>query len=106
MNESYSYAFSFTSIRIQNWEAGKGGVQQGGIAAHSCLHEKRSKRRRPPVAPLHLRHTADDLSCSFSLCSIAFKALIPHTLNSHLRTSTFLCGLCVRFADRTRALER
>lgn len=42
MNESYSYAFSFTSIRIHNWEEGegdrRGGVEQEGMAAHSCLH--------------------------------------------------------------------
>lgn len=29
MNESYSYAFSFTSIRIHNWEAGEGDRREG-----------------------------------------------------------------------------
>lgn len=100
MNESYSYAFSFTSIRIHNWEAGDG---REGFGTEKWRHtpaciKNAPNKEGPPVAPLHLHHTANDLACSFPLFSVASEQFLFHFFHA-LSTLTYAlvpsCGDCV-----------
>lgn len=80
LNESYSYAFSFTSIRIHNWEAGEGDRREE-FSRVEWRHTPACIQNSPYTEGCRWHHctyvTLLMTSLAHSLSSVAFKAFFP-----------------------------
>lgn len=98
MNESYSYAFSFTSIRIHNREVDgrEGFSEEERRHAPACIKKKKKTLQAQKAAggtTAPTSHHTDDLSCSFSLSSLLhLKHFSSHSQlpPTHTHTHTYL----------------
>lgn len=99
MNESYAYAFSFTSIRIHNWEEGEGDRREG-LGRKEWRHTPACIKNAPNTEGRRWHHctyvTLAMTSLALSLSSLMYlKHFFPPTLSTPTYVPIPSSGDCV-----------